>query len=400
MRFRKGWINLGRMRSIKQKKKVIGAKTVLDFTMKLLKDDLHAKRVLSVANGALGVIHAASLSLHAIGQGLAQARGLKGKHAVKQVDRLLSNAGIDVWALFAQWVPYMVGARKEIVVSMDWTEFDRDDPSTIAINMITRHGRATPLMWLSVVKSELEGWRNAHEDVLLDRLAEVLPDDVKVTVLADRGFGDQKLYRLLTHLGFDFVIRFRGNILVRDAKGIEKTAAEWVPNNGRPRMLVDAQVTGEHYELPAVVCVKAAGMKDPWCLAVSKPELKGAGAVKIYGRRFTCEENFRDTKNLRFGMGLSSTRIGKTERRDRLLLLSALATSLLTLLGAAGESLGMDRWLKVNTVKKRTHSLFRQGCYYYGCIPEMPDDELAALAHRFGEMVLEQPLFSEVFGTL
>lgn len=42
--------------------------------------------------------------------------------------------------------------------------------------------------------------------------------------------------------------------------------------------------------------------------------------------------------------------------------LSALACALLTLLGAAGESLGMERDLKANTAKKRTYSLFRQGC--------------------------------------
>ena len=38
-----------------------------------------------------------------------------------------------------------------------------------------------------------------------------------------------------------------------------------------------------------------------------------------------------------------------------MLLLSALAIALLTLLGAAGESLGYDRWLKANTVKYRTN---------------------------------------------
>jgi Transposase DDE domain len=42
-------------------------------------------------------------------------------------------------------------------------------------------------------------------------MKEVLPNDVHVTVLADRGFGDTKLYDFLhTDLGFDFVIRFRG----------------------------------------------------------------------------------------------------------------------------------------------------------------------------------------------
>ncbi len=39
----------------------------------------------------------ASLAVAMIGQALAQARGLATKHAIKQVDRLLSNNGIDVW---------------------------------------------------------------------------------------------------------------------------------------------------------------------------------------------------------------------------------------------------------------------------------------------------------------
>ncbi len=42
------------------------------------------------------------------------------------------------------------------------------------------------------------------------RLAEVLPADVHVCIVAD-GFGDHKLYRVLTEeLKFDFVIRIRG----------------------------------------------------------------------------------------------------------------------------------------------------------------------------------------------
>ncbi len=52
----------------------------------------------------------------------------------------------------------------------------------------------------TVMKSELKGWRNEHEDTLLERFREVLPGNVKVTVLADRGFGDQALYELLEDL--------------------------------------------------------------------------------------------------------------------------------------------------------------------------------------------------------
>ena len=47
--------------------------------------------------------------------------------------------------------------------------------------------------------------------------------------------------------------------------------------------------------------------------------------------------------------------------------------ALLTLLGAVGERLGMDRLLKSNTSKTRTPSLFRQGCMPYELIPNMPE---------------------------
>jgi hypothetical protein len=147
-----------------------------------------------------------------------------------------------------------------------------------------------------------------------------------------------------------------------------------------------------------VVCVQARGMKDAWCLAVHGASLTAAQAVRLCGRRFTIEETFRDTKDPRYGLGLSATHVGDVGRRDRLLLICAMAITLLTLLGAAGESLGMDRMLKANTVKKRTHSLFRQGCHYYAAIPAMKQHQLEPLVQRFGEYLFREPLYLLAFG--
>jgi hypothetical protein len=146
-----------------------------------------------------------------------------------------------------------------------------------------------------------------------------------------------------------------------------------------------------------VVCVHAKAMKEPWCLVTSNPEASTAKVVNHYAKRWTIEPSFRDTKDLRFGMGLGATRIGEPTRRDRLLLLNAFAMVLLTLLGAAGESLGMDRLLKSNTAKTRTHSLFRQGCMLYELIPTMPDVRLTPLMARFAETVSQCRSFSGLF---
>jgi hypothetical protein len=81
-------------------------------------------------------------------------------------------------------------------------------------------------------------------------------------------------------------------------------------------------------------------------------------------------------------------------------LIGALGQALITLLGAAGESVGMDRMLKANTVKHRTHSLFRQGLHYYRAIPAMPEHRLAPLMQKFGEMVKAQQLCVAIFGIL
>jgi hypothetical protein len=53
---------------------------------------------------------------------------------------------------------------------------------------------------------------------------------------------------------------------------------------------------------------------------------------------WTIEPSFRDTKDLRFGMGMSR--------------------------------------LRTSTAKRRVHSLFRQGCLLYELIPNMPEQRL------------------------
>ena len=361
---------------------------------------LHAKRVLSLALATLGVIRAGSVSVRGMGQGMARARGGDGKHGIKQVSRMLSNEGVEVWRLFAHWVPFVLGARKEVVVTLDWTDFDADDHTTVALQLVTRHGRTTPLVWKTVKKSDLAGKRNAHEDEVLVRLREVVPRDVKVTVLADRGFGDVALYDFLAQLGFDYVVRFRGVVHVEDSKGEVRKAKEWVPEGGRPKLLRGARVTHERFCVAAVVCVHARDMDEAWHLATSLKTARAADVVKLYGKRFRCEETHRDVKNLRFGLGMSAMHLRTPERRDRLLLVCAMAMALLTLLGAAGEATGLDRRFRADTRPAREYSLLNQGLMYYDALPNMREDRRGPLLAKFAELVCQHAVFTEVYGVI
>ena len=167
---------------------------------------------------------------------------------------------------------------------------------------------------------------------------------------------------LTEELYFDYVIRFRGNIAVTAAGGETRSAAAWVRAGGRARVLRDAAVTADRYPVATVVCIQDPDMKQAWCLAASGTDATAKQLTGLHGRRWGIECTLRDTKDLRFGMGLGTIHVNSAERRDRLWLINAFAVVLLTLLGAAGEALGYDRMLKTSTVKRRVHSLFRQGC--------------------------------------
>jgi hypothetical protein len=103
-------------------------------------DDMHAKRISSLAAAVDGAMAAATLSVCAIGCALAEEHELDPKHAPKQVDRLLSNSKLKVWDLLPLWARYVVAERKRIVVALDWTDFDADDHTTLVLSLITSHG--------------------------------------------------------------------------------------------------------------------------------------------------------------------------------------------------------------------------------------------------------------------
>jgi len=370
----------------------------------------------------IGVIESASLAGAMIGQGLALARGRLTKHAVpldalasgKQVDRLRSNPGIDVDALLIHWVPYVVGDRSSITVAMDWADFDADGQTTIMLSLLCRHGRATPLMWLTIGTATLKDRRNDCEDQVLMRLAAVLPAAVHVRIVADRGFGDQKLCRMLTdELKFDFVICFRGKIKVITTDGEARPTSEWVGVGGRARALRGATVTASGYPVATVVCVQAKDMKQPWCLAASVTNETARAMINLFGKRKGIECAFRDTiaeddpseertaklsPDLRFGMGIGAMHVSTPDRRNRLWLINAFAVVLLTLLGMVGEVLGYDRHLKSNTSTRRTHSLFRQGSMLYEPIATMSEHYLWPLIKQFAHMLAAQRGFNEMFG--
>ena len=386
--------------SMLRRKRMSRASNTAGFVDDIFGKDFHVKRVQSLSGGVLGVLHAAMLSIAVIGRAMADLTGIKHKSGVKQIDRLLSNDGLRVDDLERIWVRYVTGGLPEITVAMDWTDFDDDDHTTLCAYLVTRAGRALPFVWRTVKKSALKDNQTRHETEILELLVDWVPKGTKLTVLADRGFGKSELYECCALLGIDYAFRFREVILVTDVDGNRGAASEFLLPNGRPRMLMSPQLTGKKTSGPAVVVTNAKRMQESWCIATSLTNKTAAEVVALYGRRFTIEEAFRDTKDLHFGMGLSATHIRDANRRDRMLMLVALAQAFLTALGQAGENAGLGNSLKTNTSAKRTLSLLNQGLCWYRALPNMPDDRARTLLGAFESLLRQHEFFGAIFAAI
>ena len=360
--------------------------------------EIHAPRIASLSDGVDGVLHAASLGVRALGHGLAVANGLAPRHAIKQGDRLLSNPKVLREEVARCWVRFVVAERTALFVNFDWTAVEDSAQSMIGLGTQTAHGRSTPLVWKTVTHSALKDRRHAHEDELLGLLADVLPQGVRVTVVADRGFSDITLYRFLKELGFEYIMRFRAVVYVASADGERRNAKDWLGAGGQMRGLRGARVTAEGQPVPIVVCVQQQRMKEPWLLASRRSDLPGTAIKHRDSTRFTVEETCRDVKTPRLGLGLKHTVMVRNDRRDALFLLAVLAHTLLTRLGKAGEELGMDRWL--GATRPRQYSRCRQGQMLFDLISTMDQQRLRILLQRFGQLLREHTLLSQVLGYL
>ncbi len=262
--------------STKRIRTKLNPKRVTAFVEEIFGETEHAKRVQSLANAVVGITHVTVLAIHAIGQAYAQIADISAKSGVKQIDRLRSSQNMVVDSLLRSWLMFVVGVRREIVVVLDWTEFDDDKQTTLAAFWVTDHGRSTPLVWKTHDKATLKGKQKRYEQELIEQLHGWLDPNVRITLLADRGFGDQRLYDFLLLLGWDFVIRFLGGVSVTGPDGQTKTARQWLLPSGRARMIKGAKVTQEQFRVPAVVVTRGdMGQEDEGTL-VSRHEPRQA----------------------------------------------------------------------------------------------------------------------------
>jgi hypothetical protein len=283
-----------------------------------------AKTLAALVSAAM---HVERISLANIGRAM---NGMV-KHQIKRCWRFCANDRIETADAMRGVLKRVLKKRKKkLLISFDWT--DIKSFQTLMASAVFK-GRSIPICWASCNKFVYDGHRsrNAFEESLLLVLRSMIPPQVKVILLADRGFGRTELARFCQKHDFSYVIRIQPKVHVNCASYKGKLI-DYPVHKGICKLLKSVAYRSHHAVTQNIVIrwVRDLPPKRDECWFLMTDLQAGPAQIsRLYGQRMTIEELFRDHKNKRNGWSLRDTRITQPERLDRLLLILAIAYLLL-----------------------------------------------------------------------
>ena len=220
----------------------------------------------------------------------------------------------------------------EIII--DWTSVH---PFQVLSALIPVGGRAVPVLQWAIEKSSLKAYQNTFEMLFISSLRRCLPKKWKVVIVADRGFQRAEFLRFLKRQALSFVIRVKGDAFIKRGR-YEGKLRDYPLAVGQCFKLRDVLYhKTKRYEMKVVLnCARIEGKVSSWLLATDLG-LSARQIVSIYGRRFWCEESFRDQKQ---EFELEAVRVTKSARLENLLIALAIVLLMLAVIGIRGNKLG------------------------------------------------------------
>ena len=256
------------------------------------------------------------------------------KHKIKRAGRFIANPRVTVADAMTGVIARLAKRDAPLVIALDWVEV-RNLHTLVAAAVAD--GRSVPLLWHSYPEWELAKSQNNLEEGLIRLLRSLVPDRVRIILLADRGFGRTELARtLLDMANVSFVIRIKPQVKVQHESFTGKLV-DYPVKKGMRRVLRGVQFRAKDSVGLNVVIRWKKGLPEhrdgAWFLITDLSKGTAVQLSELYGKRMGVEEFFRDAKSVRNGCALRHTQVKKAERFDRLVLVLVLAYLLLTGLG-------------------------------------------------------------------
>jgi hypothetical protein len=261
----------------------------------------------------------------------------------RQLSRWLNNPRINPAKLYSPVIKALISDWKvaEIYLSFDtsqlWEEY-------CMIRLCVVHqGRALPLCWRVIKHRSSSVEMSSYQD-MLKRASKLLPLNVKVVLLADRGFANPELVRYVRELKWQCRIRIKGNFWIYAPKHGWQTVKQLHLRLGEAKLIHNVKIHKTESKRLSDVHIAAAwesGSREYWYILSTEPTT--IQTFWEYGLRFDIEENFLDDKSN--GFDLESSRLRSAPAISRLCLVIALTTLFLTAQGLAVADSGYRRFV-------------------------------------------------------
>jgi Transposase DDE domain len=255
--------------------------------------------------------------------------------ATKRLSRLLHNERLDprllADAVLLQALHQLPKSGK-VRLAIDWTIEDKQH--LLVVSLIVGR-RAAPIYWRAYDASVLKGRMKRYEMAVIRRAVGRVVQAVgkhRVIVTADRGFADVALFTLLSQLGMTFIIRVQAGTHVYFQDAWCKLGQLRFRGHERHRSFGALLYCESSPQRLWVSKSRARDSKGNWGIwhLVSNRPYAAQKAAQEYGRRFGCEEGFRDAK---WWLGFAKARIAQIKAWSRMFALFAIALLAMISLG-------------------------------------------------------------------
>lgn len=291
----------------------------------------------------LGMMRSGSASVWSIARALSHETNQTFKANEKRVNRYLQNEDFQINdELWRRYIKLLFNAMIErnllktkdnLLIRVDYTT-DTDE-FLILMASVDFGGRSVPLYFSmrSYPKRKGQSDQKALERAFLKELRHLLSKKYSYTIVADRGFGNDRFAQLCHENGFDFVLRICENLNLKIGdKCLNLKSLSGETKKFRAYVFSwDKEVNFE---------VKTEN-NSTWFLFYSDKEFS---ASAIYQKRFSIEKCFQDQKSS--GFNIEKTKIRKYDRFKRLYFTMCLAQLFLVMIGEYVEN-------KKHPLKKR-----------------------------------------------
>jgi len=257
------------------------------------------------------------------------------KHKHKRLIYFLDQFSLDrafwkcVIILIFSLPGFRFKSRKYITLALDATTL-KDDFWMLAVS-ISYQGRSIPIYlksWAGVNVS-YDYWKRVRG--VLTELKELLPEDYRYELVADRGFQGEQMLRILRQIKWDYVVRVNGCWRMKQADGSEFVQLNLFADGWYGQVILGKQAQLSPVNVAVSSIDNEEGGSSKWYLMSNVAERDHA--ISSYCRRFWIEESFKDLKS-KMRWESYTKKVPTKDRLTKCIAVSCLSYAIQTSLGS------------------------------------------------------------------